>query len=233
MTVHIAPSPTPRRTARTNGQRRRVVLIAHGSPDPRHRRGIGRLADRLQGLLACEVTAAFLEHDTPSAVEALRQVAATGSATEHTMVAPLLFTAGYHWRTDIPALVAHAGSRVTLVAPPHPAQFAGVVADLVHPHADDVVIASAGSERPEIVPRFAELADTLRTSYGVRRVSVALSAAAVAEISRPNSVVVPFLSADGVFADRIRANASSRGARTTSVVGEATAFADSLSAALR
>lgn len=213
--------------------RRRVVLIAHGSPDPRHASGIGRLSARLRVLLRCDVTASFLEHDAPSAAEAL-DVPIVGTPTaEHTTVVPLLFTAGYHWRNDIPVLVGHNGSAVTLVAPPHPADFAQVVAGLAGAGCDDVVIASAGSSRPEIGPRFAALADALRASHAVRRVNVALSVAAVTENAQQGSVVVPFLSADGFFGDRIRAAAASRGARTTEVVGDTTAFAETLADSLR
>ena len=171
----------------------RVVLIAHGSPDPRHGAGIGRLAERLQRLVGYDVTASFLEHDTPSAVEALAiPGGGPGMAPGHTTVFPLLFTAGYHWRNDIPVLLAHDGRRVTLGAPPHPADFAGVVAGLAGPGCDDVVIASAGSTRPEIGPRFAALADALREPYGIGRVSIALSVSAITDHARPGSVVVPF-----------------------------------------
>lgn len=199
----------------------RVVLIAHGSPDPRHGAGVRRLARRMATALSGRVAASFLEHDTPSARTALADVGGTPGSTT---VLPLLLTAGYHWQRDIPPVVAHGGHTVRLVAPPRPVWFAPVAAGLAA-GATDIVIASSGSSRPEIGPRFAELVDELHDTGAFRRVGLALSVAALADQVRPGSTVIPFLTADGVLADRIRAVAVAREAAVSPVLGDAPGFA--------
>ena len=216
------PTTTPAQTHRTTT--RRVILIAHGSPDPRHGAGVRRLADRMAQCSGEPVVASFLEHDFPSATDVLTSPA----AADRTTVVPLLLTAGFHWRSDIPPIVAHEGRSVRLVAPPPPVAFVETIADMCRGTAD-VVLASAGSSRPEIGPRFEMLADQLRRQHGFRRVPVALSVGAVADVARPGALVVPVLTADGVFADRIRQAAASAGATHTDVLGDVAGFAAVLS----
>ena len=203
------------------------MLVAHGSPDDRHRRCVQRLAGRMTVLAAVPVSACYLEHDQPAAGAALCPPLPTGiePVVSHTVVLPLLLTAGFHWRSDVPALVGHNGSRSTLLAPPEPARFRDTIDELVG-NAPHVVIASAGSSRPEVVERFQSLA-TLLGSPG-RSIDVALSPGAVAEVARPGTVVVPALAADGIFADRIRLAATTAGASTTAVLGDTDGFAATL-----
>ncbi len=199
----------------------RVVLIAHGSPDPRHSRSVTRLAQRMSQQLSVDVVPSYLENDEPTSADLLLGP----SPSAHTIVVPLLLTAGFHWLKDLPPVLAHGGTRTTLVAPPAPSIFAEAIRSLA-PTADHVVLASAGSSRPEIVDRFAALAELMRATDV--EVDVALNPAAVTDHTRRGSVVVPVLTADGIFADRIRSRAAESGATTTEVLGDAAAFARTL-----
>lgn len=80
-----------------------LVLTAHGSAD--HRSGanaqaVARQVARMRPEL--DVRLAFLGHSSPSLVDVLREVSATGE----TVVTPLLLANAYHARVDIPSLIA-------------------------------------------------------------------------------------------------------------------------------
>jgi sirohydrochlorin ferrochelatase len=77
-----------------------VVLVAHGSADPRaavHTRALARLVDAVP---------AYLDHAGPRPGEVLFSLARAGQRAA--VLVPLLFTAAYHNRVDIPAALAAA-----------------------------------------------------------------------------------------------------------------------------
>jgi sirohydrochlorin ferrochelatase len=84
-----------------------VVLVAHGSRDPRAaattRALVRAVAAARPGL---DVRAAYLDHTRPRPAEVLAALDAAG-APEATVV-PLLLTAAYHNRVDLPAMLAEA-----------------------------------------------------------------------------------------------------------------------------
>lgn len=75
-----------------------IILLAHGSRDPRHRRGIEALAGRAALLGEAPVHVAYLEHHAPTAADAAR--AAGGG-----VVVPALLSTGYHARVDVPEAI--------------------------------------------------------------------------------------------------------------------------------
>jgi sirohydrochlorin ferrochelatase len=76
-----------------------VVLLAHGSPDSRHARGVEALAARVRALAPGRaVHTAYLDHHPPSPADA---AAAAGSGP----VVPVLLTPAYHVRVDVPDAV--------------------------------------------------------------------------------------------------------------------------------
>jgi sirohydrochlorin ferrochelatase len=77
-----------------------VVLVAHGSADPRaavHTRALARLVGAVP---------AFLDHAGPRPGEVLFALERAGHRSA--VLVPLLFTAAYHGRVDIPAAVSSA-----------------------------------------------------------------------------------------------------------------------------
>ena len=111
MTI-AAPAPTRTRAARP-GSSGQVEVIAHGSPDPRHRQSVSRLCTQLTALTGLPARAAYLEHDHPAATDVLSVPAPPNTTTS---VLPLRFTAGFHWPSDIPPVVPHTGCRPFLLS---------------------------------------------------------------------------------------------------------------------
>jgi sirohydrochlorin ferrochelatase len=84
-----------------------IVLVAHGSRDPRAAaatRALGRAVSALRP--GVEVRAAYLEHPPPRPARVLFALEAAGRPGA--VVVPLLLTSAYHGRVDIPAVLAAA-----------------------------------------------------------------------------------------------------------------------------
>lgn len=81
---------------------RAVLLVSHGSRQPYGARFAQDVATALRhddpGLV---VAVSFLELNRPSPGQALQQLVANGQ--DEIQVVPLLFSAGYHYRVDVPA----------------------------------------------------------------------------------------------------------------------------------
>ena len=89
-----------------------LVILAHGSPDPRHAAGAEAVADRVRALAGERpVHLAYLDHHPPSVAD----VAATLPPGTGGVLAPLLLTAATHVRDDVPeaarALTTATGAR--------------------------------------------------------------------------------------------------------------------------
>jgi sirohydrochlorin ferrochelatase len=208
---------------------RALVAVAHGSADPRAAAAIGELvplvarraADR--GLSVPDLRVAYLGHAAPSLPQVMR---AFGPGTQVTVL-PLLLTPAYHSKTDIPRVLARAGTarlNVTYGAPLGPDPLLLRVLErrlpetaLENPAGTGVVLAAAGSSDPEANATIAGLAAQWQATAGWFAVRPAYASAAhpapaqaVAELLRAGArrvVVASYLLAPGLFADRIR-NAS-------------------------
>jgi sirohydrochlorin ferrochelatase len=76
-----------------------IVLLAHGSPDPRHASGVEALARRVRAAAHGRgVHTAYLDHHAPTPAEAAAQAG-------HGVVVPVLLTPAHHARVDVPAAV--------------------------------------------------------------------------------------------------------------------------------
>ncbi|AFV77311.1 hypothetical protein Theos_2323 (plasmid) [Thermus oshimai JL-2] len=102
----------------------RVLLAAHGSPDPRAQALALGLRKGLERRLGVEVLLGFIEHQPPTLLEAARTLAAGGGG----VVLPLLLLGGGHLKADLPlaleaAREAHPGAELRLARPlgAHPA----------------------------------------------------------------------------------------------------------------
>lgn len=87
-----------------------VVLTAHGSADPRSADNTRAVAGHLRRVAPeFDVRVAFCDHNTPNLRDALAEVGGDGGEV---VLAPFLLASAYHAHTDIPALVADAGTSV-------------------------------------------------------------------------------------------------------------------------
>ena len=162
---------------------RALVAVAHGSADPRAAAAISalvplvarRAADR--GLSVPELRVAYLGHAAPSVPQVMR---AFGPDTQVTVL-PLLLTAAYHSKTDIPRVLARAGTaRLNLRygAPlgPHPLLLRALERRLPETALENrsetgVVLAAAGSSDPAANATIAGLAAQWQAAggwFGVR-----------------------------------------------------------------
>ena len=152
--------------------------MAHGSADPRAAAAIGELmplvarraADR--GLSVPDLRVAYLGHAAPSVPQVMRTF---GPDTQVTVL-PLLLTAAYHSKTDIPRVLARAGTarlNVTYGAPlgPHPLLLRALERRLPemafeNPAETGVVLAAAGSSDPGANATIAGLAAQWQAAVG-------------------------------------------------------------------
>jgi len=165
-----------------------VVLVAHGSRDPRAAattRALARVVARLSP--GSPVRVAFLDHAGPRVGEALRPFGA-----DEVAVVPLLLTAAYHGRVDLPAALAEAraagigtGAMLTDALGPTSslvpaALLAGLRRRLAErgPGYDALVLAAAGTRDRAALSTVDQVATALGAALGVPCRSGYASAAA-------------------------------------------------------
>ncbi|MCW4149801.1 CbiX/SirB N-terminal domain-containing protein [Halomonas sp. 18H] len=114
-----------------------LILMAHGSSDPRWREPFERIHQASAERLGQPLHLAYMELCDPSLEDTVAQLAAEGF--EHVEILPLFFAAGRHLRKDVPAKVEamsaqHPDVKLDLLDPvgEHPAfieALAGVIAE--------------------------------------------------------------------------------------------------------
>jgi sirohydrochlorin ferrochelatase len=231
-----------------------LVAVAHGSRDPRASATVGELmsivAERAarRGLGTPDVRTAYLGHAPPS----LPQVMSTIEVGRPVRVLPLLLTAAYHSKADIPRLLSRAASEFPRLQVscgetlgPHPGLLRALARRLAEedPGADPartgVVLAAAGSSDPEANATIARLAQQWQDQAGWLAVRPAYASAAdptpaaavtgLLEAGAARVVVATYLLAPGFFADSIRASSLAAGASAVSgVLGACAEVADVL-----
>ena len=230
-----------------------LVAVAHGSRDPRAAATVSELLEVVRERdRELDVRAAFLDHCAPSLPQALGSLDGRPA-----VVVPLLLTAAYHSKTDIPARLAEAAAArpwpaVTSSAEPlGPHRLltaalerrlgeAGVaVGDPAARAATGVVLAAAGSSDPAANATIAALAARWHRERGWRAVLPAYASAAgprpaeaVAALRSAGMspvVVATYLLAPGFFADKVRDAALGAGAAAVSgALGAAPEVADTV-----
>jgi len=205
-----------------------VILLGHGSPDPRAGIGAARLAGRVADLLPDdEIRLAFLDNTAPTLTEAALTVAAHADIT----VVPVFLSKAYHVKVDVPAEVAKASAAIsraiTITEPIGPDPLLLEALDRQLPTDAPVVLATAGTSDLEAQAAFDALAREWSERRGTR-VLVAYASqtqpdipAAITLIETASSTpaaIARFLLFEGVFPDRIQVDAGDRA--ITSVLGD-------------
>ncbi|WP_327729804.1 sirohydrochlorin chelatase [Streptomyces sp. NBC_00487] len=164
-----------------------LVLVAHGSRDPRALATVRTLMERVReqrpGL---SVQLGHIELNEPLLPDTL---AALGD--REAVLVPLLLSRGYHVKHDIPEMAEAAEARTRLAAPlgPHPLLVEALHTRLVeagwrtrtseaHRRTSAVVLAAAGSRDPEAAEDTGRTARLLADRLGVPVVPAYASAAA-------------------------------------------------------
>ena len=242
-----------------------LVAVAHGSKDPRAAATISQLLAQARrraagrDLAGLDIRAAFLDHCAPSLPQVLGALGALGApgsvaSADECVIVPLLLTAAYHSKTDIPARLAEAraaspglAARYAGTLGPHPLLLAALERRLAEAdpgltagdrQKTSVVLAAAGSSDPRANATVAALAARWQARGGWRRVVPAFASAAgpspgeAVRALRASAadcpvVVASYLLAPGYFADKIRDAALEAGADAVSAaLGAAPEVAD-------
>ncbi|GJF28835.1 sirohydrochlorin chelatase [Kitasatospora sp. NE20-6] len=200
-----------------------LLLVAHGSRDPRHAATVDALVHRVRALRpGLDVTTAYLDHCAP-------RIAQVAGRLGDAVAVPLLLNRAFHAKTDIPAALRTAGADLPLadVLGPSPLLLdaldrrlaeAGLPLRTAAQRArTGVVLAAAGSSDPAADAATRALAAAWRRSRGWAAVEVAYASAdgprvpeALAALRAAGAVrtaVAPYLLAPGRLPDRIAAAA--------------------------
>ncbi|MFF5937117.1 sirohydrochlorin chelatase [Streptomyces sp. NPDC012508] len=175
-----------------------LLVVAHGSRDPRHAATVHALVRRAGSLRpGLRVETAFLDFNLPSVAGVLDRLAAEG--VRDVVALPLLLTRAFHAKADIPAVLRQAppGLRIRQaeVLGPSPLLVAAVQRRLYEAgltpatrNTTGVVLASAGSTDPEAIAAIAP-ASTRGTTPGPPAGTTAWHRA-VDEMKRTTGVVL-------------------------------------------
>jgi sirohydrochlorin ferrochelatase len=193
----------------------RLVAVTHGAPSAANREAVIRLVDGVASAkpeLDVSITFVDASHaDVGSALEA--------AATPHTVIVPLVLSAGFHVRTGLSLGLDRIGGDVRLAAELGPDDrivevLDARLAELGLVEGDAVLLAAAGSNDPRAVRECFETARRLGQRLG-RPVTAGFIAAAIPRLPdaiemirevHPGSriVVCPYLLAPGTFYDQAK-----------------------------
>ncbi|MFG2243948.1 sirohydrochlorin chelatase [Spirillospora sp. NPDC048823] len=225
-----------------------MVAVAHGSRDPRAAATVAELLDVVRDRRPdIPVHASFLDHAPPAPDRVLDGLARDGATGA--VVLPLLLTAAYHSKTDIPGVLnrvrgPHPRLRLHTAETlgPHPLLTDALERRLsdagVEPGDPDtaVVLVSAGSSHASANATIARLArewrrrgwrDVVPAYASAARPGPAEAVAALLDAGAPRVAVASYFLAPGYFADKVRAAALDAGATAvSSVLGAAPEVAD-------
>ena len=191
-----------------------LIAVAHGSADPRAEQVLDALIARVRserpGVVAVLAHLGFSDPDVPAALESLAR-----QGVREVVVVPLLLTAAYHAKIDLPALLLRAAHdhpqlamRQAEVLGPHRLLFELVRRRLaeagVEPGAS-LVLAAAGTSDPGANAELADVAASLGATIGfasgwpaITDVVAGLRARGARQVALATYVLAP-----GELADRL------------------------------
>jgi len=213
----------------------RLILVAHGSADPRSAEVAHALAGRIRRLRPwLDVCAAFLEQSAPNLGDVLVDV---GRRPGRTVVVPMLLAGAYHARVDIPAVIASSATEVeeadVLGEDPALITVLGQRLGEAGASASDrdlgVIVVAVGSSSEEANARTATVAPALaaRTDWAGVEVAfatgphptIAEAAQRLRERGAHRLIVAPWFLARGRITDRVTRSAAVLGIPVTAPLG--------------
>ncbi|MFB7437739.1 sirohydrochlorin chelatase [Streptomyces mirabilis] len=204
-----------------------LLVIAHGSRDPRHAATVHALVRRVRARRpGLRVETGFLDFNIPSVPGVLESLAAEG--VRDVVALPLLLTRAFHAKADIPAVLREAPARLRIrqaeVLGPSPLLTAALERRLYEAgltpadkSSTGVVLASAGSTDPEAIAVIAEIAREWRhTGWCAVRPAFASASLPRTEdavrglraLGCERVAVAPYVLAPGFLPDRIARGAA-------------------------
>lgn len=204
-----------------------LLVIAHGSRDPRHAATVHALVRRVRALRPdVRVETGFLDFNVPSVRGVLESLETEG--VRDVVALPLLLTRAFHAKADIPAVLAEAPPRLRVrqaeVLGPSPLLLTALERRLYEAglapadrSSTGVVLASAGSSDPEAGAVIADIAREWRHT-GWCAVRPAFASASLPrtedavrqlrELGCARVAVAPYVLAPGFLPDRIARGAA-------------------------
>ncbi|MFJ8906588.1 sirohydrochlorin chelatase [Streptomyces sp. NPDC102351] len=204
-----------------------LLVVAHGSRDPRHAATVHELVRRVRALRpGLRVETGFLDFNVPSVNGVLESLDAEG--VRDVVALPLLLTRAFHAKADIPAVLAEAPPRLRIrqaeVLGPSPLLLAALERRLYEAgltpadkSSTGVVLASAGSSDPEAIAVIADVAREWRHT-GWCAVRPAFASASLPrteqavrelrELGCARVAVAPYVLAPGRLPDRVARGAA-------------------------
>ncbi|MFF4954224.1 sirohydrochlorin chelatase [Streptomyces chattanoogensis] len=217
-----------------------LLVIAHGSRDPRHAATVSALCARVRTLRpGLRVEVGYLDFNAPSVPRVLERLSSEG--VRDVVALPLLLTRAFHAKSDIPSVLREAARRLPLLTV-HQADVLGPSSLLtaalerrleeagLRPgdrRSTGIVLASAGSSDPEAIAVIAEIAREWRRTANWCAVRPAFASAASPATGVPRTAdavralraegadrvaVAPYVIAPGFLPDRIATGAREAGA---------------------
>ncbi|MEU7719331.1 sirohydrochlorin chelatase [Streptomyces tibetensis] len=204
-----------------------LLVIAHGSRDPRHAATVHALVRRVRATRPdVRVETGFLDFNVPSVQGVLESLAVQG--VRDVVALPLLLTRAFHAKADIPAVLADAPPQLRIhladVLGPSPLLLAALERRLYEAgltpadkSSTGVVLASAGSTDPEAIAVIAEIAREWRhTGWCAVRPAFASASLPRTEdavrdlraLGCSRVAVAPYVLAPGFLPDRIARGAA-------------------------
>ncbi|MET9308736.1 sirohydrochlorin chelatase [Streptomyces cellulosae] len=204
-----------------------LLVVAHGSRDPRHAATVHDLVRRVRARRpGLRVETGFLDFNVPSVGAVLASLDAEG--VRDLVALPLLLTRAFHAKADIPAVLSEAPPRLRIcqadVLGPSPLLLAALERRLYEAgltpadkSSTGVVLASAGSSDPEAIAVIADIAREWRHT-GWCAVRPAFASASLPrtedavrelrELGCARVAVAPYVLAPGRLPDRIARGAA-------------------------
>ncbi|MFJ9840117.1 sirohydrochlorin chelatase [Kitasatospora sp. NPDC101155] len=200
-----------------------LLLIAHGSRDPRHAATVAALVRQVRAQRpGLEVATAYLDHCAPRIPQVVGRL-------DDAVAVPLLLNRAFHAKHDIPAALRAAGAALPVadVLGPSPLLLTALDRRLAEAGLDvrsaavrartGVVLAAAGSSDPAADAATRAVAAAWRRTRGWAAVEVAYASAsgprvpdalaALRAAGAERTAVAPYLVAPGLLPDRIAAAA--------------------------
>ncbi|MFG2821444.1 sirohydrochlorin chelatase [Kitasatospora sp. NPDC048365] len=201
-----------------------LLLIAHGSRDPRHAATVDRLVHAVRALRpGLDVATAYLDHCAPRIPQVLGRL-------DSAVAVPLLLSRAYHAKHDIPAALRAAGATLPVadVLGPSPLLLDALDRRLAEAGLDvrspavrartGVVLASAGSSDPAANAATRAVAARWQATRGWAAIELAHAStggptvqeaiAALRARGATRTAVAPYMLAPGLLPDRITAAAT-------------------------
>ncbi len=194
-----------------------VVLLGHGSTDPRADAAMQELVALLQAEWpGAAIAHAYLDHSEPGLQQA---VDALPSTVQRIVIVPLLLSTAFHAKFDVPRLVTALDVELPLCTTHPLGPDAELAADAVRDRQGPVVLAVSGSSDASAQAAFLQLAAYLqalrREPAVIGYASMAAPAVAEAIVQCAAQVVVCFTLFPGVLSDRIAEAAAEAGIPST------------------